>query len=68
MKGASAFIHFTRVIEESDVREDCAEAVVGLGKIVLEGEGALEFGDSFKVLEIFRRTPKKKSACEARFG
>jgi hypothetical protein len=68
MKGAAAFIHFPGVIEKADVGEDGAEAVVGLGKIVLEGESTLEFGDSFEVLEIFGGTPEEKSAGEVSFG
>ena len=43
MKGPSPLKHGTSVIEQSDVSEDGAETVVGVGLIVLQGQGPLEF-------------------------
>jgi hypothetical protein len=45
------------VIQKTDVRQDGAQAVVRMRQIVLHGESAFEFGNCFKVLEIFRRPP-----------
>jgi hypothetical protein len=57
MKWPRSLIHFTSVVEQANVRQDCAQTVVGLGLFVLQDQGSLELGDRFKVLEVFRRTP-----------
>ena len=50
------------------MRQDGAETVVGMRQIVLQGEGALEFGNRFQVLEVFRRSPQQKSTGDVSFG
>jgi hypothetical protein len=57
MKWPRSLVHLTSVVEQANVRQDCAQTVVGLGLIVLQDQGSLELGDRFKVLEVFRRTP-----------
>ena len=57
MKWPPSLKHFTSVFEQPDVRQDGAQTVVGLGLIVLQGQGSLEFGNCFNVLEVLRRTP-----------
>src|SRR5580704_6081949 len=67
MKKPSPFVHFTSVIEQPDVRQYGAETVVGVGEIVLQGECALEVGDGFQVLEVFRRPPQQECAGDMTF-
>jgi hypothetical protein len=68
MKWARTLKHFTSALEKADVCEDRAQTVVGLGLIVLEGEGLLEFGNCFKVLEVLGRSPQEKSFGDMPFG
>src|SRR5438270_2169679 len=58
LKRPSTLEHFPRMIEQADVREDRTEAVVGVRKIVLQRNCALEVGYSFQVLEIPGRSPE----------
>jgi len=50
------------------MRQYRAQTIVGLRLVVLQGQGTLEFGDRFKVLEVLRRSPEQKSAGDMPFG
>ncbi len=68
IEGAAALVHRECVIEQTDVREDGAEAIVGVGQVALESESALEFSDGFEMLKVFGRAPKQKCAGNMGFG
>jgi hypothetical protein len=67
MERAPSFIHFTGVIEQTDVRQNRSQAVVGLRQIALQGESTPQFGNRFQVLEIFRGSPQQKGPGEVSF-
>ncbi len=45
------------VVEQADVCQDAAQAVIGLREAVLQRQGALEFRNGFQMLKVFRRAP-----------
>src|SRR5437016_799275 len=68
MEGPPSFVHLASVIEESDMRQDSAEAVVSMRQIVLQGDGTLEFCNRFQMLKVFRWSPEQKSPGHVAFG
>src|SRR6202034_224304 len=68
LKRPSPFEHRTRVIEQSDMCQDAAQAVVGMRQIVLQSQSPLEIGNRLQMLEVFRRSPEQKRARDVAFG
>ena len=56
------------MIEKSDMREDCAETIVGVREILLQGKRPPQFGDGFEVLEVLRRSPQQESVGNVSLG
>ena len=67
MKLASSFIHGARMVQQPDVRQNGAKPVIGMRQIVLQRDGALEFGDRFQMLKVFRWSPQQKGAGHMSF-
>ena len=68
VEGAASFVHGASGVKQTDVGEDGAEAVVGVGKIALQSESAFEFGDGFDMLKILRGSPKQESIGDMTLG
>src|SRR3954452_4791356 len=68
LKGTSALEHFAGMLEQSDVRQDCAQTVVRMRQIRLQGNRSLQFANRFQMLEVLRRTPQQESACHMALG
>src|SRR5271154_7082923 len=50
-----------RVIEQADVCQDGAQAIVSMRQIVLQEQSALEIGNRLQMLEVLRWSPEQKS-------
>ena len=50
------------------MRQDGAQPVISMGKIVLQGEGAFKICDRLQVLEVFGRSPQQESAGNVSLG
>src|SRR5882757_2392161 len=68
MEWPSSFVHVTSVIEQPDMCQDSAEAIVSMRQIALQREGALELRNRFQMLEILRRSPQQEGTGDMGFG
>src|ERR1039458_3880325 len=60
--------HRTRVIEQTDMRQDRPETAVGMREILLKRERTLQFGNRLDMLEVLRGSPKEKRLGHVSFG
>jgi len=56
------------VIEQTDVSQDGAQAIVSMRQVVLQGQSAFEICNRLQMLKIFRGSPKQKGAGDVSFG
>ena len=48
MEQPPALVHFARMIQQADVRQNCAQPIVGVWQIFLQRERATQFRDGFR--------------------
>src|SRR5262249_44495289 len=60
IEGSATFIHGAGGIEQTDVRENCSEAIVCMRQIALQRERSLQLPNRFHVLKVLGRSPEQK--------
>src|SRR5881394_494029 len=68
MERPSSLIHFPRVVEKTDVRQNRPEPVVRVRQIVLKCDSAAQFSNGFEMLKVLRRSPQQEGIGNMRFG